>query len=100
MKNVGAIPWKSDWQIYYCGEVNKFWLGVDEIEEAAIYEKSHSVTLIFHGPHFDNGIYTKAKKVSLLRRGEVYPILFRGNEQTGSFFLYDCDDAKSTAWPK
>ena len=42
VKNVGAIPWKSDWQIYYCGEVNKFWLGVDEIEEAAIYEKSHS----------------------------------------------------------
>ena len=42
VKNVGAIPWKSDWQIYYCGEVNKFWFGVDEIEEAAIYEKSHS----------------------------------------------------------
>ena len=47
VKNVGAIPWKSDWQIYYCGEVNKFWLGVDEIEEAAIYEKSHSATMFF-----------------------------------------------------
>ena len=43
MKNVGAITWKSDWQIYYCGEVNKFWLAFDEIEEAVIYEKSHSV---------------------------------------------------------
>ena len=42
MKNVGAITWKSDWQIYYCGEVNKFWLDFGEIEEASIYEKSHS----------------------------------------------------------
>ena len=45
VKNVGAIPWKSDWQIYYCGEVNKFWLGFDKIEEAPIYEKSHSAAV-------------------------------------------------------
>ena len=32
VKYVGAITWKSDWLIYYCGEVNKFWLGFDEIE--------------------------------------------------------------------
>ena len=55
------------------------------------------LTLIFHGPHLDNGIYTKAKKVSLLREREVYPNLFREAMKKPVPFLYDCDDAKSTA---
>ena len=50
VKNVGAITWKSDWQICYCGEVNKFWLGFDEIEEVPIHEKSPSGPAVFKNP--------------------------------------------------
>ena len=68
----------SEWELF----IIRSWNSVFCTHEKNI------LTLIFHGPHLDNGIYTKAKKVSLLREREVYPILFRGNEETGSFSLW------------
>ena len=55
-ENIGAITWKSDRQICYCREVDKFWSSFDEIEETHIFQKSHTVKLSYYRKNLEANI--------------------------------------------